>query len=255
MAHPIRPGSEPVSFPGDRRGALVLHGFTGAPPSVLPVATALARAGFTVEVPLLPGHGTHVEDMAGIGFADWVDAASSSFEKLRARCDSVVVAGLSMGGAVGLALASSGIDLHGLAVINAPAVQPAEAMLQMIREQIESGNELFPAIQNDIAAPGVEEYGYDSVPLRSLMSLLDALPGVRAGLPQITCPTLVVHSVQDHVVDPATADVIAAELGGPVERLVCERGYHVVTLDFDGPLVCDTVVDFATRVSESVSVD
>jgi hypothetical protein len=57
------------------------------------------------------------------------------------------------------------------------------------------------------------------------------------------------------VVDPATADVIAAELGGPVERLVCERSYHVVTLDFDGSLVCDTVVDFATRVSESVSVD
>lgn len=255
MAYPIRPGSEPVSLSGDRRGALVLHGFCGAPPSVLPVAHALGRAGFTVEAPLLPGHGTHFEDMTGIGFADWVDAASSSFEKLRARCDSVVVVGLSMGGAVGLALAASGLDLTALVAINAPAVQPPEVILQMIHEQLDRGNELFPAIHDDIAAPGVAEYGYDSVPLRSLLSLLDALPGVRAGLPQITCPTLVVHSVQDHVVDPATADVIAAELGGPVERLVCERSYHVVTLDFDGPLVCDTVVDFATRVSESVSVD
>lgn len=57
------PGAEPWSHVGGPAGALVLHGFTGNPGSVRGVADALAAAGFTVELPLLPGHGTRVEDL------------------------------------------------------------------------------------------------------------------------------------------------------------------------------------------------
>ena len=42
---------------------LVVHGFTGNPQSMRPLAEALAAAGHTVSLPLLPGHGTRVEDM------------------------------------------------------------------------------------------------------------------------------------------------------------------------------------------------
>ena len=49
---------------GDSRGALVLHGFTGNPQSMRGAGLALADAGLTVELPLLPGHGTDVADMA-----------------------------------------------------------------------------------------------------------------------------------------------------------------------------------------------
>ena len=33
----IMPGAEPYSAKGDRRGALVLHGFTGSPQSMRPL--------------------------------------------------------------------------------------------------------------------------------------------------------------------------------------------------------------------------
>ena len=42
---------------------LVLHGFTGSPVSMRPLAEVFADAGFAVELPRLPGHGTAVEDM------------------------------------------------------------------------------------------------------------------------------------------------------------------------------------------------
>jgi alpha-beta hydrolase superfamily lysophospholipase len=62
--HPVLPGAEAWSSPGGGpHGVLVLHGFTGNPVSVRPLAEALAEAGFAVEMPRLPGHGTHVEDM------------------------------------------------------------------------------------------------------------------------------------------------------------------------------------------------
>jgi carboxylesterase len=57
----IMPGAEPESIDGGPHGALVLHGFTGNPQSMRGLAHALGAAGFSVEMPLLPGHGTTVE--------------------------------------------------------------------------------------------------------------------------------------------------------------------------------------------------
>jgi carboxylesterase len=65
-------GAEPWSHVGEGpHGALVVHGFTGNPGSMRGVAEALAAAGFHVEMPLLPGHGTRVEDMLPTRWADW----------------------------------------------------------------------------------------------------------------------------------------------------------------------------------------
>ena len=74
----VLPGAEPFSAAGGPMGALVLHGFTGCPQSMRGLAQAFAAAGFTVELPRLPGHGTSVEDMTQYSWADWSAAASSA---------------------------------------------------------------------------------------------------------------------------------------------------------------------------------
>ena len=43
-------------------GILLVHGFTGSPASMRPWAEYLNQHGYTVTVPLLPGHGTRPED-------------------------------------------------------------------------------------------------------------------------------------------------------------------------------------------------
>ena len=90
---PVLAGAEPQSWPGGPHGALVLHGFTGTPQSMRGLAAAFAAAGFATELPLLPGHGTSVDDMVSTTWDDWASAAESAFEDLAARCDRVVVAG------------------------------------------------------------------------------------------------------------------------------------------------------------------
>src|SRR5213080_266698 len=101
----VMPGAEPFSAPGGPHGALVLHGFTGNPQSMRGLAKAFAAAGFAVELPRLPGHGTAIEDMLETDWRDWSGAAESAYEKLTARCNKVVVGGLSMGGTLTLWLA------------------------------------------------------------------------------------------------------------------------------------------------------
>ena len=87
MSAPVIAGAEPYSASGDTRGALVLHGFTGNPQSMRGLAVALADAGFTVEMPLLPGHGTAIEDMLDTRWKDWSHAAEQAYVDLAARTD------------------------------------------------------------------------------------------------------------------------------------------------------------------------
>ena len=101
----------------------MLHGFTGNCNSMRGVAHALARAGFAVELPLLPGHGTTVEDMNTTTWRDWSAAAEEALEKLEARVPGkVVVTGLSMGGSLTGWLGTRHPELAGLAFVNAAVI-------------------------------------------------------------------------------------------------------------------------------------
>ncbi len=60
----------------------MLHGFTGNPQSMRGLALALADAGFTVEMPLLPGHGTDISDMLPTRWKDWSEAAETAYDEL-----------------------------------------------------------------------------------------------------------------------------------------------------------------------------
>src|SRR5207302_1553767 len=91
----VLPGAEPFSSPGGPHGALVLHGFTGCPQSMRGLAEAFASAGFAVELPRLPGHGTSIDDMLTTGWADWSGAAEAErdlFENLgRINCPVLIM--------------------------------------------------------------------------------------------------------------------------------------------------------------------
>jgi len=79
-------------------GVLVLHGFTGSPWEVAPLAEYLRAAGHSVAVPRLPGHGTSLEDLDRTGPEDWLVAARLALETLAASTSEQHVVGFSMGG-------------------------------------------------------------------------------------------------------------------------------------------------------------
>jgi len=245
------PGAEPYAADGGPNGALVLHGFTGNPNSMKGVAKALAVAGFAVECPRLPGHGSALDDMLDTTWADWSGEAEAALSRLRARVPEggrVVVAGLSMGGTLTTWLATRHPDLAGIALVNA-ATEPAGEMRQLVVDAIAAGTEVFPGIGSDIADPEATESAYEGTPLRPLLTLLDAIEALQPDLGRISCPVLVLHSPQDHVVPPSNSDHIARSVSGPVERVTLERSYHVATLDYDKAFVEERIVDFATKVT------
>ncbi len=246
---PVLPGAEPFAHDGDGTGVLLCHGFTGTPQSLRPWAQRLADEGHTVRLPRLPGHGTTWQEMNRTRWADWFAEAERAFTELTDRCDTVFVAGLSMGGA----LAARVAELHpaavaGLVLVN-PCVtlgDPRLAALPVLKHLVPS----MPGIASDIAAPGQVELAYDRTPLKALHSFVQAWPDVVRDLPLITQPLLLMHSANDHVVPPKSSQIVLSRVSSKdVTEIVFERSFHVATLDHDAGTIEDESIAFISRVT------
>jgi len=248
----ILPGAEPWSADGGPLGVLVLHGFTGTPQAVRPWAEHLAAAGLSVELPLLPGHGTRWQDMAATGFDDWYAEAARSLAALRARCDAVAVCGLSMGGTLALRLAERQPDaLCAAVVVNVSLTTERRdaALLPLLRRVVPA----LRGVAGDIKAPGATELAYRYMPLSAAYSQTRAWVDVRADLATIRCPVLAYRSREDHVV-PASSTLLLVEgaTGTTVEERVLDDSYHVATLDNDALAIFAGSLDF---VSQHAGID
>lgn len=244
------PGAEPWAHDGGPVGVLVLHGFTGNPGSMRELAERLAAQGHTVDLPLLPGHGTTVEDMIPTGWNDWLATAEEHYAGLAGRSEKVVVIGLSMGGALTAWLGSEHAEIAGLVCINAVVSVPP-GMREAVGEVLASGADRMDAIGSDIADPNAHESAYSATPLAPLLTMFDAADALGDRLTRITSPVLIVTSTEDHVVPPDNSDLLAVSVSGSVERLRCELSYHVVTQDYDKEAVFAATVDFVAKVTAS----
>lgn len=234
---------------GRRVGVLLSHGFTGSPASIAPWGKYLADQGFAVSVPLLPGHGTTWQDMTSTRYEDYYAALSGELDALSARCDLVVVGGLSMGGCLAITLAERRPEaMAGLVLVN-PAVASTNKQL-LVLPVMKHLVKAFPAIGNDIKKPGTEEYAYPKTPLKPLASMLTAWKQIRADLGRITVPVLLFRSADDHVVDPSSARIILAGISSTDAReRVLTESYHVATLDNDAEQIFTESAEFIRRVT------
>ena len=121
---------------------------------------------------------------------------------------------------------------------------------RQLRGMLEAGTDVMPGIGSDIADPDSKEDAYGGTPIQPMLSLVEeGLAPLAEEYPGMKMPLLLLHSPQDHVVEPAHAEFLAASYGGPVERVVLERSYHVATQDYDKELVFESSVAFAKRVT------
>lgn len=244
-------GADAFAVDGSRTGVLVLHGFTGSPVSVRDWADDFAAAGFTVRLPLLPGHGTRWQDLNETRWPDWYSAAEAAFDELRSRCDEVFVCGLSMGGT--LALRLGGLrpgEVAGIIVVNA-SLDTADRrafLLPVVSRFVAS----FPGVGDDINRIGVTENAYDRLPLRAAASLRQLWRQTRSTLGSITAPVLAFRSAVDRVVPASSLALLRRGAGSTtVTERVLENSFHVATLDEDAPAIFAESLAFVRRHSRT----
>lgn len=242
-------GAEPFSHTGTGEfGVLLCHGFTSTPQSMRAWAHYLAERDFSVRLPLLPGHGTTWRELNRTGWPDWYRAVATELLALRGNHSRVFVFGQSMGGTLALRLAEEfGEQIAGLVLVN-PSVttQRWDAKLLPVLSWLVPS---VPGIGSDIAKPGVTELAYDRLPVRATASLARLWRVVRADLPKVTQPVLLLRSVIDHVVEPISARIVRESVRSErVVEVLLENSYHVATLDHDAPLIFARSVEFVQEV-------
>lgn len=239
---------DPDAHGSERTAVLVLHGFTGNPSSVSGWAQALTDRGFETSVPLLPGHGTTWQDLNTTTWQDWYTTAEQALLTLAEQADRVVVAGLSMGGALSLRLAERHPRVVDALVLVNPAIASRDKRLLAL-PVLKYLTASIPAIGDDIKKPGVTEGAYERTPLRALHSMTQLWRDVVDHLDRVQCEVTVLRSPEDHVVDDSTLLLLQERLRSPLTHIPLPDSYHVATLDNDA----ERIIEVTARIAEGVS--
>jgi carboxylesterase len=246
-------GAEPVALTGTRTGAvLLLHGYNDSPQSLHFVAAALNARGWSVRVPLLPGHGRRLQDWAATGAKEWEDAARAELAGLRRTQGEVAVGGLSMGGALAFVLAAE--DPAVRAVIGfAPYLHASLSveLLQFIAPVASFGAKYFASgggtsVHDPVASE--EMIAYRRSTPRLAVELEKIVKLARAGLPAVRQPVLVIQSREDNRIPAASAAESFALIGSADKTLHWTTGNgHVVTVDYGHKAVEKVAADWLER--------
>jgi carboxylesterase len=232
-------------------GILLLHGLTGTPSEVQPLAEYLSEKGISTLGPWLAGHGTNPKDLSQTTWQDWAESAREAFEHLRKRCSKVYVGGLSMGADQALHLASH-FPVAGVISMAAPI---------RIFDFRFNGIAFFRFLQwrtsnltggiLDPQASAHQTYPY--VATKNLYELKKFMDHVREDLPYVTAPALVAQGRKDSMVPPANGDLVYQALGSKVKHLLyLDRSDHVIPMDFDRNILFEKAFKFIQTSGQSV---
>ncbi|AKT52863.1 esterase [Arsenicicoccus sp. oral taxon 190] len=249
----VLPGATPFRCSGRPEGhgvgVLLSHGFTGTPQSLRPWAEHLAERGYAVRLPRLPGHGTTWQGLNRTEWHDWLAVLERELHALWDECETVVVGGLSLGGALVTRLAEEhGPRISGLMLVN-PAYRSDDLRLRglpVMRRLVPS----IAGIASDIHLEGVVELAYDRTPLHALASMTRLWRLTVRDLPEITQPVLLCQSDEDHVVPASSSELLLSRISSTdVTHLRLRDSYHVATLDHDAARIFEESVAFIERVT------
>jgi carboxylesterase len=235
----------PFVLEGGSTGVLLLHGFTGSPPEMRLVGDYLHTRGLTVFGPLLPGHGTSVEDLNKSKWTDWVDCAEDALAELRSRCRSVFVGGLSMGSLLTIYLAAH-YALPG-AILYSPAVKVANHLIHLSPVLKYLIPKKPKSKGSDLTDPQAAQrkWSYDAFPSVAAHELLKLMRRARRLLPQVTCPLLIIHSTGDETIQADSAELTCERAGAPDKKLITlHSSGHVITVDSEWRRVAEETCRF-----------
>ncbi len=248
---------------------LLLHGIGGSPFEMLPLADALAAAGFAAHAPALPGHGGTEEAYLASSFAQWRAFARTEYARLSGE-GPVLLAGYSLGGILALDVAQAAARGElpppaGLLALATPLffhkyfpffavswrffLLPLQARLRPV----------LRVPPRDPASRAVAPWqGYEEICcLRHFAEVERALPAIRRDLPLIRAPLCIVQLHSDMSCRPYNAFYLARRCAAPVTHLHLLRvrsphGGHLPTTHRESrEKVAALAVSFAQEAAEA----
>ncbi|WP_442597595.1 alpha/beta hydrolase [Neobacillus sp. D3-1R] len=211
-------------------GCLCIHGFTGAPYEVAPLADYLEKkTDWMIRVPTLPGHG-EVLQLKGITYQKWLEHAEYELQGLLDNCEQVYCIGFSMGGLIASYLATK-YKIDKLVLLSAAAYyinfkQLTEDMKEMVKDTLRgeiNQNELFLRYKKKITA----------TPIGATIQFRKLVTEVRRILPEVTIPTFIAQGESDGIVPMKSAQFLFETIGASKKELlyIPKSKHHICHCD------------------------
>ena len=254
-----------IFYEGGRTGVLLIHGLGGTPVEMKSIARRIADAGATVYCCQLAGHCGTEDDLVATHWQDWYASADEALAKLEEKCDRVIVGGLSMGAILAARLAACEPERVCGVIMLAPTLwydgwsipwysfllkwfigTPAGRRYRFVEaEPYGVKDERIRRILVKALMSGESvDAGLPATPSLALRELWRLVADFEPRLPQIKQLVLVIHAREDEVASLKNAEYLQRHLGGPVETLILDDSYHLITVDRQRSLVMQRTAEF-----------
>jgi carboxylesterase len=202
------------------------------------MAEKLHQDGFTVTAPLLPGHGTHPDDLNRATWEMWLEKTKLFYEKCTRVCNRTFVIAESMGALLAIELGAQHPEIAGL-MLFAPALKVKDLWLSPLLAPFKKY--LNKSGKDD----GLPWKGYTVYPLKASVELLKLQKHAQKQLPKITQPTLVFTGEQDQTISEDSADIILNNINASYKKHThMEHSPHCILLAEELDLAYQQVKDF-----------
>jgi carboxylesterase len=224
------PEAAPIEALGrHRRLILGVHGYPSTPADFRRLVDACDARGWDLAAPLLPGCGSSPHDLLGTEWSQYLAMVRDTWSALRPRYEHACIVGISMGGALSLALAEEtcadpALAPDAIATIGAPAVLNAWYRHGLVANPLiylaRTLGSIVPAVGMGYPDPDREREdgeaswkGYRGTYTRQTHSLQLGMRETERRLPLVTCPALVCHARGDKIVDFRNSGIILSRVG------------------------------------------
>lgn len=243
------PGAEPVFYEGSDIGIIFFHGFTGSPYEGKEFASYFSQKGYTIWVPLLPGHGTHPKDLINVTSRDWYAFAEDCLSTFRKQCNRIILAGQSMGSSLALSLAAHHQVEAVISLAGAVFLKDWRLIFLPVARKFIPYH--YKSRGPDIALKEAKKNSasYRKYPVKSIDEFLSLLNFARENLTKIKTPTVLIHSKNDHTITYKNMDYIYNHISSAIKKkFTLQNSYHIVSMDNERDQVFQIIEAFLTEL-------
>jgi carboxylesterase len=234
---------QPFTFEEGERAVLLLHGFTGHSADVRMLGRFLQKHGYTTHAPIYRGHGKELEALIDARPEEWWADVKEALNHLRELgYNKIAVAGLSLGGVLGLKLAYSE-PIKGLVTMCAPMFFDNEKQLtQGFEFKARQYKQLEGKDQETIDKEVENMLGESEEMFKQLGKLITS---VHDHVDQIYTPTFVVQAEQDEMINTESANYIYEQVEADQKDIKWYKNSgHVITMDKEKEQLHEDILEF-----------
>lgn len=221
---------KPFTFEAGERAVLLLHGFTGHSADVRMLGRFLEKKGYTCHAPIYRGHGLPPEELIKSTPEEWWSDVKAAYNHLKdLGYKEIAVAGLSLGGVLGLKLAYSE-QIKGVVTMCAPMFFDNE---EELTKGFRAFSREFKHFEKKDEAVIEEEVNTLMQQSKELFQGVEqTIKEVKSNIDMIYTPTFVLQAEKDEMINTDSANYIYDTVEASEKEIKWYKNSgHVITMD------------------------